>query len=333
MEKLRYAIWYGADAVYAAYRSFGLRAASENFDEQGLKEAIAFCHARGKKIYITVNIFPGADDLKVLPSFFEMLEDLGPDGLIIADLGVMAMAKRYAPRLPIHISTQANVTNYEAAMVYHQLGASRIVLAREMPLADILDLRARLPKEVELECFAHGAMCVAYSGRCLLSAAMTARSGNRGACAQPCRWNYALMEQQRPGEYFPMEEDERGTYVFNSKDLCLIEYLKELEQAGIASLKIEGRMKSFYYVACVTQAYRGPLPTCGRASPLILRYWRSCGRYPIGIIPPAFYSARPAGKPKIPITAGISARPTLWRWHPRIPAGSSKKINFKWGRP
>ena len=267
MEKLRYAIWYGADAVYAAYRSFGLRAASENFDEQGLKEAIAFCHARGKKIYITVNIFPGADDLKVLPSFFEMLEDLGPDGLIIADLGVMAMAKRYAPRLPIHISTQANVTNYEAAMVYHQLGASRIVLAREMPLADILDLRARLPKEVELECFAHGAMCVAYSGRCLLSAAMTARSGNRGACAQPCRWNYALMEQQRPGEYFPMEEDERGTYVFNSKDLCLIEYLKELEQAGIASLKIEGRMKSFYYVACVTQAYRRALTDLREGKP------------------------------------------------------------------
>ncbi len=267
MEKLRYAVWYGADAVYAAYRQFGLRAASENFDEAELKEAIDFCHKNGKKIYIPCNIYPGSADLEVLPGYFEMLSGLKPDGLIIADLGVMALAKRYAPEIPIHISTQANVTNYEAAAVYAGLGASRIVLAREMPLSDIIDLRQKLPKEIELEAFAHGAMCVAYSGRCLMSAVMTGRSGNRGACAQPCRWNYALMESQRPGEYFPIEEDDRGTYLFNSKDLCLMPYLKELEEAGIASLKIEGRMKSFYYVACVTQAYRRALDDLAAGRP------------------------------------------------------------------
>lgn len=259
MEKLRYAVWYGADAVYAAYRSFGLRAASENFDQAQLAEAIAFCHAHGVKIYITVNIYPTQRDLEELPGFFTMLAELRPDGLIIADLGVMSLARRYAPALPIHVSTQANVTNYETAMVLRELGAKRIVLAREMPLEDIRALRQKLPADVELECFAHGAMCVAYSGRCLLSAAMAARSGNQGACAQPCRWNYALMEEKRPGSYYPIDEDERGTYVFNSKDLCLIQYLKELREAGVASLKVEGRMKSFYYVACVTRAYRRAL--------------------------------------------------------------------------
>lgn len=259
MEKLRYAVWYGADAVYAAYQSFGLRAASENFDEKELAEAIAFCHERGVKLYVTVNIYPGGRDLEALPAFFTMIEDLKPDGMIIADLGVMAMAGRYAPSVPIHVSTQANVTNAEAALVYRDLGAKRIVLAREMSLTEIKQLRQRVPEDVELEAFVHGAMCIAYSGRCLLSAAMTARSGNLGACAQPCRWNYAITEEKRPGEYFPIEEDGRGTYLFNSKDLCLIEYLKELKEAGVASLKIEGRMKSFYYAACVTRAYRRAL--------------------------------------------------------------------------
>lgn len=267
MEKLRYAVWYGADAVYAAYRAFGLRAASENFDEAQLAEAIRFCHAHGVKIYIPVNIYPTQRDLEELPGFFTMLAELKPDGLIIADLGVMSLAKRYAPALPIHVSTQANVTNYETAMVLRELGAKRIVLAREMPLEDIRALRKRLPEDVELECFAHGAMCVAYSGRCLLSAAMTGRSGNQGACAQPCRWNYALMEEKRPGAYYPVEEDGRGTYFFNSKDLCLIEHLQELQDAGVASLKIEGRMKSFYYVACVTRAYRRALDDLAAGRP------------------------------------------------------------------
>ncbi|MBQ8895108.1 MAG: U32 family peptidase [Clostridia bacterium] len=267
MEKLRYAVWYGADAVYCAYRSFGLRAASENFDYEELREAIAFCHAYGVRLYVTVNIYPTQRDLAELPGFFAMLAEFRPDGLIIADLGVMALAKRHAPEIPIHVSTQANVTNYETAMVLRELGAKRIVLAREMPLGDIIDLRQKLPADVELEAFAHGAMCVAYSGRCLLSAAMAARSGNQGACAQPCRWNYALMEEKRPGSYFPIEEDGRGTYVFNSKDLCLIGHLKELEDAGVASLKIEGRMKSFYYVACVTRAYRRALDDLAAGKP------------------------------------------------------------------
>ena len=266
-EKLRYAVEYGADAVYAAYRSFGLRAAGENFDEKGLSEAIGYCRARGKKIYITVNIYPDSKDLAALPAFFEMLESLKPDGMIIADLGVMTLAKRYAPSVPIHISTQANVTNAETAKVLADLGARRIVLAREMPLEEIRALRADLPAEVELECFVHGAMCISYSGRCLLSAAMTGRSGNRGACAHPCRWNYALMEEKRPGAYYPIEEDGRGTYIMNSKDLCLIGHLKELEEAGIASLKIEGRMKSFYYAACVTRAYRRALDDLAEGKP------------------------------------------------------------------
>lgn len=266
-EKLRYALAYGADAVYGAYRSFGLRAAGDNFDEEGLKEAIEYCHERGKKMYITVNIYPTSEDLKALPAFFELLETLKPDGMIIADLGVMTLAKQYAPHVPIHVSTQANVTNAETAKVLAALGAKRIVLAREMPLEEIKALRKALPQEVELEVFAHGAMCISYSGRCLLSAAMTGRSANHGACAHPCRWNYALMEEQRPGEYFPIEEDGRGTYIMNSKDLCLIEYLKELEEAGVASLKIEGRMKSFYYAACVSRAYRKALDDLSAGKP------------------------------------------------------------------
>ncbi|MBQ7095879.1 MAG: U32 family peptidase [Clostridia bacterium] len=258
-EKLKYAVWYGADAVYCAFRSFSLRAAGGNFDEQQLQEAVDFCHQAGKKIYVAVNIYPTEEDLKALPAFLEFLESLRPDGMIIADLGILRLAKRYAPSIPIHISTQANVTNYEAAMAYHELGACRLVLAREATLEQIRSIGSKIPSSLELECFVHGAMCISYSGRCLLSAAMTDRSANRGACSHPCRWNYALMEEQRPGEYFPIQEDERGTYLLNSKDLCLMPYLKELEEAGVKSLKIEGRMKSFYYAACTARAYRKAL--------------------------------------------------------------------------
>jgi len=266
-EKLRYALAYGADAVYGAYRSFGLRSAGDNFDGPGLKEAIDYCHGLDKKMYITVNIYPTSRDLEQLPAFFEMLEELRPDGMIIADLGVMALAKRHAPHIPIHVSTQANVTNFETAMVLAELGAKRLVLAREMPVDEILHLRQHLPQEIELECFVHGAMCISYSGRCLLSAAMVNRSANQGACAHPCRWNYALMEEKRPGEYFPIEEDGRGTYIMNSKDLCLIQHLQQLQECGVASLKIEGRMKSFYYAACVTRAYRRALDDLKEGKP------------------------------------------------------------------
>lgn len=258
-EKLKYAIWYGADAVYCAYQAFSLRAAGGNFNEQQLKEAVDFCHKAGKKIYITVNIYPAEEDLEALPAFLEFLETLKPDGMIISDLGILRLAKRYAPSVPIHISTQANITNYEAAMAYHELGASRLVLARETTLEQIRSIGSKIPSSLELECFVHGAMCISYSGRCLLSAVMTDRSANRGACSHPCRWSYALMEEQRPGEYFPIQEDERGTYIMNSKDLCLMPYLKELEEAGVKSLKIEGRMKSFYYAACTAKAYRKAL--------------------------------------------------------------------------
>lgn len=271
LERLRYAVWYGADAVYGAYRSFGLRAAGANFDERELADAIEFCHRNGVKFYLTVNIYPSQRDLEQLPAFFEMVQQLKPDGLIIADLGVMAMAKRYCPEIEIHISTQANVTNYESAMVLRELGAKRIVLAREMGLEEIRALRAKLPEDVELECFAHGAMCISYSGRCLLSAAMTGRSANEGACAQPCRWNYTIQEEKRPGAYFPIEEDERGTYIMNSKDLCLMPYLKELEEAGVCSVKVEGRMKSFYYVACITRAYRKALDDLAAGKPFDTR--------------------------------------------------------------
>ncbi len=258
-EKLRYAVWYGADAVYGSYREFSLRAASDNFSLEELEAAIAFCHAHGVRFYVTVNIFPAGSDLMLLPPFLEQMERLMPDGLIIADLGVLALANRHAPTVPKHISTQANVTNYEAAMVYYQLGAKRLVLAREMRLAEIAALRRQVPADLELECFVHGAMCISYSGRCLLSAAMTGRSANLGACAHPCRWSYALVEETRPGSYYPIEEDRRGTYLMNAKDLCLIRHLRELKEAGVDSLKIEGRMKSFYYVAVVTRAYRRAL--------------------------------------------------------------------------
>lgn len=267
LEKLKYAIWYGADAVYCAYRAFSLRAAGGNFDEAQLQEAIAFCKAHGKKLYLAVNIYPTEEDLAALPAFLEWVEQLKPDGMIIADLGILRLAKRYAPSVPIHISTQANITNYEAAMAYHELGASRLVLARETTLEQIRAIGQKIPSSLELECFVHGAMCISYSGRCLLSAAMTGRSANRGACAHPCRWSYSLMEEQRPGEYFPIEEDERGTYLMNSKDLCLMPYLKELSEAGVKSLKIEGRMKSFYYAACTTRAYRLALDDLAAGKP------------------------------------------------------------------
>ena len=266
-EKLKYAVWFGADAVYCAYQSFSLRAAGGNFNQEQLHQALAFCKSHGKKLYLAVNIYPEEEELSALPAFLEWVEELKPDGMIIADLGVLRLAKRYAPSIPIHISTQANVTNYEAAMAYHELGASRLVLARETTLEQIRAIGKKIPPSLELECFVHGAMCISYSGRCLLSAAMTGRSANRGACAHPCRWSYALMEEQRPGEYFPIEEDARGTYVMNSKDLCLMPYLKELEEAGVKSLKIEGRMKSFYYAACTARAYRLALDALAEGKP------------------------------------------------------------------
>ena len=225
LEKMRFAIAYGADAVYLAGQRFGMRAAAANFDDEALREGIAYAHARGVRCYITVNIMPSCRDLPALPAYLELLQDVGADALIVADVGVIRLAQKYAPKVPLHISTQTSILNDEAANFWADLGAERIVLARELSLEEIAEIRAKTPKTLEIEAFVHGAMCISYSGRCLISQYMTGRDANHGACAQPCRWNYTLMEEKRPGEYFPVEEDARGTYLYNSKDMCMIEHI------------------------------------------------------------------------------------------------------------
>ena len=259
LEKMRFAIAYGADAVYLAGQRFGMRAAAANFDDEALREGISYAHARGVRCYITVNIMPSCRDLPALPAYLELLQDAGADALIVADVGVIRLAQKYAPKVPLHISTQTSILNDEAANFWADLGAERIVLARELSLEEIAEIRAKTPKTLEIEAFVHGAMCISYSGRCLISQYMTGRDANHGACAQPCRWNYTLMEEKRPGEYFPVEEDARGTYLYNSKDMCMIEHIPELVQAGVDSFKIEGRNKTAYYAACVTGAYRAAI--------------------------------------------------------------------------
>ncbi len=255
------ALCYGADAVYLAGRSFGLRASAGNFDFEEMATAGRMCRAAGAKMYVAVNALPHERELEHLPELLECAAGAGADGFIIADLGVMALAKRYAPRVPLHVSTQLGVINSGTARVLHDMGASRVVLAREMSLEEIAELRAKTPRTLELEAFVHGAMCVSFSGRCLLSNYMTGRDANGGECAQPCRWKYHLVEEKRPGEYFEISED-GGTHIMNSRDMCMIEYIPELLEAGIDSLKIEGRMKSAYYAAIVTYAYRGALDDC-----------------------------------------------------------------------
>lgn len=268
MERLQMAVAYGADAVYLAGQSFGMRAFAGNFDNEQLAQAVAYCHARGVLVYVTLNTMPRHDEIAHLPSFLEYLEELGVDSVIVADLGVLSMAKKYAPHVPLHISTQASIVNAMAATAWYEQGASRVVLAREMSMEEIALLRADIPKELEIECFVHGAMCVSYSGRCLLSGYMTGRDSNRGACAQPCRYQYALMEEKRPGEYFPIVEDEAGTYILNAKDMCMIDHVPALIDAGIDSFKIEGRAKSAYYAAVTAKAYRAAIDAALAGEPL-----------------------------------------------------------------
>ncbi len=256
MDCLKAALSFGADAVFLAGKSFGMRSSPRNFDADELKKACAMAHAKGKKIHLTCNILPRNNELRTLPAFLIMAQDSGVDALIIADLGVFEAAKRYAPRVARHISTQAGVTNYAAANVLYNMGASRVVMAREIPLDEIAELRAKTPKKLEIECFVHGAMCVSFSGRCLISSYMTGRDANHGDCAQPCRWKYQLFEETRDGQYFPVEETGRGTFLYNSRDLCMIEHIPELIKAGVSSFKIEGRAKSSYYTAVTTNAYR-----------------------------------------------------------------------------
>ena len=256
MEKLKMAVLYGADAVYLAGTDFGMRAFAGNFTPQELPQAVKFAHDHGVKAHVTVNIMPRNDEVKDLPAYLEQLDAAGVDALILADMGAFTLAEKYAPHCERHISTQQSIANYECANAWYDLGAKRVVLARELSLPEIRTIREKTPKDLEIETFGHGAMCVSYSGRCLLSNYMTGRDSNRGECAQPCRYQYALMEEKRPGEYFPVFEDEKGTYILNSRDMCTIDHLKDLVDAGIDCIKIEGRAKSAYYAAIVTGAYR-----------------------------------------------------------------------------
>ena len=256
MERLRMAVLYGADSVYLAGTAFGMRAFAGNFSPEELPKAVEFAHSHGVKVHVTVNTMPRNNEVVNLPAYMEQLQDAGVDALILADLGAFTLAGKYAPKCQRHISTQQSIANYECASAWHDLGADRVVLARELSLPEIAEIRAKTPKSLEIETFGHGAMCVSHSGRCLLSNYMTGRDSNRGACAQPCRYQYALMEEKRPGEYFPVYEDEKGTYILNSKDMCTIDHLKDLIDAGIDCIKIEGRAKSAYYAAIVTGAYR-----------------------------------------------------------------------------
>lgn len=257
-QKLIMAIEYGADAVYLASTRFGLRTFAGNFSEQELAWAVEYAHERKVKVYVTVNIIPHESDFEDLPEYISYLEKIGVDAVICADLGVISLVRKVAPNLSVHVSTQANITNSESALVYVSMGVKRLILAREMTLKEIEVLRSKIPQDIELEAFCHGAMCISYSGRCLLSNFFTARDGNRGACVQACRWNYAIREINKEQEY-PIEEDAHGTYILNSKDMCMIEHLDKLKKVGISSIKIEGRMKTEYYVANIVNAYRQAL--------------------------------------------------------------------------
>lgn len=254
LEKMKMAILYGADAVYLGGKAFGLRAFGGNFSREELKEAVDFAHERNRKVYVTVNIFPHNGDLIGLPDYLKYLAAIKVDALLVADLGVFMMCRELIPEMELHISTQANNTNWATVNAWKKLGAKRVVLAREMSLAEVREIREKC--DVDLEMFMHGAMCISYSGRCLLSNYFTGRDSNRGSCAQSCRWKYALVEETRPGQYFPIEEDERGTYIMNSKDMCLMPNIRDVIESGVDSLKIEGRMKSVHYAASVVKAYR-----------------------------------------------------------------------------
>lgn len=259
LEKLKMAILYGADAVYAGGEEFGLRAQADNFTLDELAEGVAFAHERGKKVYLTMNIIPHNEDLKDMPGYAEQVAKLGVDAIILSDPGVFSIIREAAPEMELHLSTQANNTNWKSAAFWYRLGVKRIILARELSLAEIGEIRKNTPEDLQLELFVHGSMCISYSGRCLLSSYMAGRDSNRGSCAHPCRWKYYLMEEKRPGEYIPVYENERGTFIYNSKDLCMIEHIPEILSTGVTSLKIEGRMKSSYYVATVVKAYREAL--------------------------------------------------------------------------
>ncbi len=256
LERLKVAILYGADAVYIGGEEFSMRTACDNFTAEQMKEGIAFAKERDKKVYVALNVIMRQGDMDVLGEYVQNLEKLGADGVIVSDLGAFRLIRKAAPNLPIHVSTQANITNAETARAWYEMGAERVVLARELTREEVISIRKNTPSDLELEMFVHGAMCVSYSGRCLLSNYLIGRDANRGDCAQACRWKYTLMEEKRPGEYMPIIENDRGSYIFNANDLCLLEFIPEILEAGVSSLKIEGRVKTEYYVATVVKAYR-----------------------------------------------------------------------------
>lgn len=267
-EQLKMSVLYGADAVYLAGTSFGMRSFAGNFSPEELPKAVSFAHNHGVKVHVTVNTMPRNEEVAALPAYLEQLDSAGVDALILADLGAFTLAGKYAPHCQRHVSTQQSIANYACAQSWFDLGASRVVLARELSLDEIREIRQKVSPELEIETFGHGAMCVSYSGRCLLSNYMTGRDSNRGACAQPCRYQYALMEEKRPGEYFPVFEDEKGTYILNSKDMCMIDHLDDLMNAGVDCIKLEGRAKSAYYAAIVTGAYRHGIDDVAAGKPL-----------------------------------------------------------------
>lgn len=268
LERLQMAVAYGADAVYLAGQMYGMRAFAGNFSREELKTAISLSHAHDVAVHVTCNTMPRGNELPPLPEYLEFLQGSGADALIVGDVGVLALAKRHAPKLKLHMSTQIGVTNYAAAQFWYDQGVSRVILARELTLNEVADICARRPKGLEVEAFVHGAMCVSFSGRCVLSNYMAQRDASRGACAQPCRYKYALMEEQRPGEYFPVIEGDDGAYIFNSKDMCMIDHISELMEIGLDSLKLEGRAKSSYYAAVVTNAYRRAVDAALAGDPL-----------------------------------------------------------------
>ncbi len=268
LDVLKISVLYGADAVYIGGGAYGLRAKAANFSPEEMREGIRFAHERGAKVYVTANVFAHNGDLPGAEAYFRELADIKPDAVLISDPGMFDLASRFCPDIDIHISTQANTTNYASCLFWHRMGAKRIVTARELSLKEIREIRDRIPEDLEIECFVHGAMCISYSGRCLLSSYFTGRDANRGLCTHPCRWRYHLMEETRPGEYLPVEENERGTYIFNSRDLCMIDHIPDLMEAGIDSFKIEGRMKTALYAANCAAAYREAIDDCERSPAL-----------------------------------------------------------------
>lgn len=303
LEKLKIAVLYGADAVYIGGEAYSLRAKAKNFDIQKMKQGIEFAHAHGVKVYVTANIYAHNADFEGMADYFKEVEKIGADALLVSDLGVFSVAKETAPNLEIHVSTQANNTNYKSAQMWYQLGAKRIVVARELSLKEIADIRQNIPEDMEIEAFVHGAMCISYSGRCLLSNYLSGRDANKGACSHPCRWKYYLMEETRPGEYMPIEENERGTYIYNSKDLCMLEHIPDLIHAGVASLKIEGRMKTPFYVGTVVKAYRMAIDDYFESSEKYQKripiYMQEVSKASHREYTTAFYYGKPDGKQQV----------------------------------